>query len=121
MHSSVQLEKWDVCVLYMNIRSAKDKQGYPYRDNIPARILTGHCVTGAEYRIQCSAFFAAIFKVLRKALENEKDPLSWRAAMCKMGSSARDSFFADLETEYTNASTMNNISLPYSHICRSEK
>ncbi|KAH7884242.1 hypothetical protein F5I97DRAFT_2035573 [Phlebopus sp. FC_14] len=97
----LELGTKDICVLYMNIRSPNDKQGYPYHDDIPANILTG-CNTESEYLIQCYAFFASIFKVLRIFLEEEKKFNDWCKDMCKIGSRARALFFAAVGKEYEN-------------------
>ena len=108
MHSA-QLGARGVCVLYMNIRSQSDTQGYPERDNVPANILTRYCATKRQYRIQCFAFFAAIFKVLRISLKKKKKKKqpSWCKDMCEIGSSTRTSFFVDLEKVYLQVSTIN--------------
>ncbi|KAH7884939.1 hypothetical protein F5I97DRAFT_1300844 [Phlebopus sp. FC_14] len=98
----LELATKGICVLYMNIRSANDKQGYPYRDDVPANILTGRCDTQGEYFIRCRAFFASIFKVLRIFLEEQKVFNDWCMDMCKIGSGARDLFFAALGKEYEN-------------------
>ena len=90
----------------MNIRSKNDHQGYPGRDNVPANILTDYCATEAQYRIECSAFFAAIFKVLRTSLKKKKKP-SWYKDMCEIEGSTRTSFFADLEKVFLQVNTMN--------------
>ena len=104
MHSAVQLGK-KICVLYMNIRSPSDQQGYPERDHTPADLLTRHCATENEYRILCFTFFAATFKVLRTFLEKKQS--GWYEAMCTMRSPARALFFDILKKEFANASAMN--------------
>ena len=90
----------------MNIRSPNDIQGYPPRDKIPANILTRHC-DELEYNTQCYTFFAAIFKVLRTSLENNKSHSGWYKAMCTLESRARRSFFEDLDLECATVSTVN--------------
>ncbi|KAF8553145.1 hypothetical protein OG21DRAFT_1497931 [Imleria badia] len=97
----LELRKKGVCVLYMNIRSRGDTQGYPERDDIPANILTRPCVTEDEYRTRCYEFFAAVFKVLCTSMK-DKELLSWCDNMCAIGNNDRDNFFADLDRECDN-------------------
>ena len=113
----MKLRKKDVCVLYMNIRSPEDNQGYPNRDDTPADILTDPCTSEETYRTRCYAFFAAIFKVLRMSLRKNQPHSEWYDHMCDIGSPARRSFFVDLDQECANVSTLNIwCLLPYSHI-----
>ena len=107
MHSSTQLGTRGLCVVYMNIRSQNDNQGYPGRDNVPANILTDQCPTERMYRMKCYAFFAAIFTVLLTSLEKKEKQPNWCKYMCEIGSNTRTSFFADLEKVFLQVSIMN--------------
>ncbi|KAF8552448.1 hypothetical protein OG21DRAFT_1486202 [Imleria badia] len=84
----------------MNIRSPNDTHGYPSRDDTPADILARPCATEKEYRSQCYAFFAPIFKVLRTSLE--KNGAHWYENMCEPPSAVRHLFFEDLGRECDN-------------------
>ena len=111
----MKLRKKGVCVLYMNIRSRKDNQGFPGRDDIPAKILTGPCPSEEVYRTCCYTFFAAVFTALRTSLQ-KNDP-EWYDHMCDIGNPVRKSFFGDLEQNRKNVSTLKiRCLLPYSHI-----
>ncbi|KAI9570118.1 hypothetical protein HD554DRAFT_2083867 [Boletus coccyginus] len=96
----LELSKRGVCVIYMNIRSPEDHQGYPHRDNIPANILTNHCATEYEYRIRCFTFFAAFFKLLGVSQSN--NPLWYGDLMCDVENQARIQFFESLQNTYAN-------------------
>ncbi|KAG9313098.1 hypothetical protein JVU11DRAFT_6543 [Chiua virens] len=92
----LELGTKNVFVLYMNIRSPEDTQGYPPRDDIPANILTARYNTEQEYSMRCRAFFAAVFKVLGRLPWT----LDWCHKMRDIGNIARTEFFLELEDEF---------------------
>ncbi|KAG9313087.1 hypothetical protein JVU11DRAFT_6531 [Chiua virens] len=92
----LELGEKNVFVLYMNIRSPEDTQGYPPRDDIPANILTARYNTEQEYSMRCRAFFAAVFKVLGRLPWT----LDWCRKMRDIGNIARTEFFLELEDEF---------------------
>ena len=98
----------DIVVLYMNLRPTKN--GFPQRDEVPAKILTDNFgVSSAHYGARCCAFFTAIFTVLRDYLLNllnqhQGDATTairvWNSSMCDMSSGGRAAFFNTVESKY---------------------
>ena len=89
----------------MNLRPVRN--GFPPRDEIPSKILTEDLDIPCKlYEARCSAFFAAIFRVLKVELLEENfmgatDAISrWNERMCEVGSDFRTSFFGRIESEY---------------------
>ena len=101
----------DIVILYMNLRPVKN--GFPRRDEVPARILTENLdVSSAHYGARCCAFFTAIFTVLKDYLllflnqhrGNATAAIrAWNDYMCdmNMSTSHRTAFFSIVESQYT--------------------
>ncbi|KAF9232755.1 hypothetical protein BU15DRAFT_67188 [Melanogaster broomeanus] len=101
------LSKRDVLVLYMNLRPAEDKTGFPDRDPIPAGLLTPDNMTAEAYGTRCCAFFTAIFRSLldtlsRAVRDAAGDELSavreWNKDMSDLCSTHRHEFFEQVKT-----------------------
>ncbi|KAF9234793.1 hypothetical protein BU15DRAFT_65422 [Melanogaster broomeanus] len=103
----LELVKKDVLVLYMNLRPAQDKSGFPDRDPIPAMLLTEYYTTTEDYSTRCCAFFTAIFRTLRDTLSREVQNAAgdeqsavrqWNKDMSTLGSTQRHKFFTQVKT-----------------------
>ena len=100
----------DIVVLYINLRPVTN--GFPQRDEVPARILTENLDGSSEhYGARCCAFFTAIFTVLKNSLSHllSRHPdntamaiREWNNNMCNMNISSgkRAAFFDDVESRY---------------------
>ncbi|KAF9244221.1 hypothetical protein BU15DRAFT_59546 [Melanogaster broomeanus] len=103
----LELVKKDILVLYMNLRPAQDKSGFPDRDPIPAMLLTEYYTTSADYNTRCCAFFTAIFRTLRDTLSREVQNAAgdeqsavrqWNKDMSTLGSTQCHKFFTQVKT-----------------------
>ncbi|KAF8606159.1 hypothetical protein BDV93DRAFT_542906 [Ceratobasidium sp. AG-I] len=107
----IELKTKGVMVLYMNIRDDQDKNSFPLRDDIPAKILTDNLKCPEyDYSDRCMAFFTATFITVgtflgsyEQALGTDKLVETWNDNMCDMGSSSRGIFFDSLERNYKTA------------------
>ena len=89
----------------MNLRPVRN--GFPPRDEIPSKILTEDLdISCRIYEARCSAFFAAIFRLLKLELlgDNSMDTTEaislWNRRMCEVRSDFRTGFFGRMELEY---------------------
>ena len=84
--------------------------GFPSRDEVPAKILTEHLnVSSQLYEARCCTFFAVVFHLLGSELSRLLEHASmdavaaidlWNKGMCDMLSNARSEFFGRVQSEY---------------------
>ncbi|KAB5592219.1 hypothetical protein CTheo_4316 [Ceratobasidium theobromae] len=104
----IELRTKGVIVLYMNIRSKDDINGYPERDHPVADILQEFPQSQQEYSDRCYALFTVIFHVLKYTFKYYLPKISkddelvnhWNENMCDLGSPARAQFFQTVEAQF---------------------
>ena len=94
----------------MNLRPWHDKENFPLRDQVPARILTTDIpYSSLEYEARCCAFFAATFKVLLddllRLLKHDSNQLDqairrWNNGMDVRTPKERNNFFERVDLEF---------------------